>query len=216
MSILVLGTFAGSIGSLVGMGGSFVALPFLVSYFRIAPHVAHGSSIVTVLATSLGGTAAYALRDEDVMKKLREFNITQIPPRIGDVDLMTAGSLALGSSITVILGARISKAMTGRGLRLAMALSLMSMAPLVPAKEYIKEYVAQKNSISTTVDDSLQGKIARPAIIGACTGVISGVLGVGGGAYTVPALSVLTDLSYPAAVGTSLAGKCYFNRTLWI
>jgi len=39
-------------------------------------------------------------------------------------------------------------------------------------------------------------KVAKPLCVGACSGLLAGVFGVGGGAITVPALSFFTDLDY--------------------
>ena len=48
--------------------------------------------------------------------------------------------------------------------------------------------------------------MAWPLTIGLFFGTLAGVLGIGGGAITVPALNLFTGLDHQACLGTSLAG----------
>ena len=56
------GLAAGSAGSLVGMGGGFVAIPAMTSRFmNLSQHEAHATSLVSVLFTGAAGGASFAL-----------------------------------------------------------------------------------------------------------------------------------------------------------
>ena len=58
--LLLLGSFAaGLIGALTGLGGGVVIIPLLVLLFHVNMHFAMGASLVSVMATSSGTTAAY-------------------------------------------------------------------------------------------------------------------------------------------------------------
>jgi uncharacterized membrane protein YfcA len=218
-SAIVLGTAAGSLGSLVGMGGSFFALPVLMSKsFGIAnSHQAVGTSMMTVLGTAVGGTVAYLVRDGKIFEKdkgdmLNLRNLTEVK-RIGDVDVFSAVFLAIASSITVSGGARLTKRLTERSLRFIVAGCLLGMAPLVPLRENIRYYCGAKKDDSPTNDGRRSGgdfktvsSVIRPLLIGSGSGLLAGLLGVGGGAVAVPLLSLFTDLPYHVALGTSLTG----------
>ena len=56
----------------------------------------------------------------------------------------------------------------------------------------------------TTADRNQHLKVLRIALPGVAIGVISGLVGAGGGFLLVPALALLAGLPMPAAVGTSL------------
>jgi uncharacterized membrane protein YfcA len=211
--VFLTGTFAGSVGSLVGMGGAFVALPFLSGYFALRPHIAHGTSMAAVLATSVGGSLAYIQRDAEFLKKFKSIDWQHLPTMVGSVHLVTAGCVALSSSITVIAGARIAQMMSGAALKKAMGVFMLAIAPTVPLRGYLKEHASNDENKSIknhTMDmgdlQSIWPVVARPLGIGACSGLLAGIFGVGGGAITVPALTLATDLDYQVALGTSLAG----------
>jgi uncharacterized membrane protein YfcA len=147
-----LGNAAGTVGSLVGMGGSFFALPVLINCFRISnPQQAVGTGMSTVLGTAIGGSLGYMTRSDSfllevvAMKDSLNENF-KIPERIGDLDLSTAGFLALGSTATVILGAKTTKLLNGRNLRFIVGSFLIAMAPLVPGKTYLKDWIERIRS----------------------------------------------------------------------
>jgi hypothetical protein len=145
-AVFAVGNAAGTLGSLVGMGGSFFALPILINCFRISPQQAVGTGMSTVLGTAIGGSLGYMTRsdsflvDVGAMKDSLKENF-KIPERIGDLDISTAGFLALSSSATVILGAKTTKLLNGRNLRFIVGSFLIAMAPLVPGKTYLKDWI---------------------------------------------------------------------------
>ena len=57
--ILVASVFAGIIGSMAGLGGGVLIVPFLTLYFHVPIYLAIGASIVSVIATSSGSASAY-------------------------------------------------------------------------------------------------------------------------------------------------------------
>lgn len=213
--VFVTGALAGGIGSLVGMGGAFVALPFLTGAFRLAPHLAHGTSMAAVLATSAGGCLAYMQRDHEFLEKLKSIDLNNMPAQIGNVNLLIGAAVAASSSVTVLLGTRIAHALSSIGLRKAMGVFMMLIAPTVPLREYLKNIKPSEGNdeLESTTSVNLRDipgtfeKVIKPLCVGACSGVLAGVFGVGGGAITVPALSIFTNLDYQVALGTSLFGK---------
>ena len=54
------GLLAGSLGGMIGLGGGFVALPIMTGPMGLSNHLAHGTSMMAVLFTSLGGAYAYS------------------------------------------------------------------------------------------------------------------------------------------------------------
>eukprot|EP01031_Cornospumella_fuschlensis_P025738 gene25738-31084_t len=209
--VFLFGTFAGTVGSLVGMGGAFVALPFLTGFFKLKQHVAHGTSIAAVLATSVGGSLAYIQREKDLGKTLSEITSERIPTKIGNVDLLTAASVAVSSSLTVIGGAKLAQKLSATALKKALGVFMLLVAPTVPLRDYLKTLQSSNKEdnestfINTKEVEKALSNALGPLTIGAFSGLLAGLFGVGGGAITVPALTLFTDLDYQVSLGTSLA-----------
>src|SRR2546428_6903725 len=57
--VFVGSLIAGLLGSLTGVGGGVVLVPFLTLFFKVDIRYAIGASLVSVIATSSGAAAAY-------------------------------------------------------------------------------------------------------------------------------------------------------------
>jgi len=77
--------------------------------------------------------------------------------------------------------------------------------PAMPAHEPIAESDALEAPERTTADDPSHGASpTRYAAIGAVSGLLSGLLGIGGGVVMVPAFVQLARIEVKAAIATSL------------
>lgn len=210
-----IGVLAGGLGSLVGMGGAFIALPLLTGYLKIPPHLAIGTSMASVVATSIGGSISYLLAEEsfeDIINKIKNSDEHHLPAQLGRVHLLTAISLSAASTVTAFIGAKVARLMNPMHLRLGVSGILLLLAPLVIQSDEIKHtkllapLEETPDELVPVVDDKdLPKLVIRPMAIGTFTGFFSGLFGVGGGALVVPMLCLFTDLPYQVAIGTSLA-----------
>ena len=179
------------------MGGGFVAIP-LMTRLGMSQHTAHGTSLVGVFATGMAGAAAYAHE--------------------GDVDWIAAATLAVGGALTARFGAQLASKMDAKQLARALGCFMIGVAPVVPLKEKLHDWVAararmrednQQRIWSTSA--ALQSKsrsasdYATLGFIGLGSGFVAGLFGLGGGAIVVPLLALGSDLSHKVALGTSLA-----------
>lgn len=223
-----IGLMAGGLGSLIGLGGSFVSLPLLTGWLKMQQNLAHGTAIATVLCTSLGGTLAYVAAQssssgdssslstvwEQVKSKISQ---GQVPDTIGNVDFVIALSLSAASSISVVKGAQLSKTMTPAALKLTLGCVQLLFSPLILLRDKLKEASTPTNSTLTTTMTtdatpavpsqplSIVERSAASFAIGGFSGVLAGMFGVGGGVIQIPALCLFTDIEYHTALGTSLA-----------
>jgi len=219
---LSLGVVSGGLGSLMGLGGAFIALPVMTGYFLVPQNVAHGTSIAVVLATSLGACYSYSNREaakEDAVAPSAKLGKTflGIPEVIGSVNMVNAAALALTSSVTVVFGAMLSKRLHGVHLKLIHGSMMLICAPLIAFKEHFKGTPTASIENKDSPDSPLEftalppseqfDKLVRPMSIGMLTGTLAGLLGVGGGLIMVPALNFFTDMDYQTSLGTSLAGS---------
>ncbi len=57
--LIFFSIIAGLLGALTGLGGGVIIIPVLVLLFHVNIHLAMGASLVSVIATSSGTSAAY-------------------------------------------------------------------------------------------------------------------------------------------------------------
>src|SRR5208337_1204550 len=57
--LLIGSTVAGLVGALTGLGGGVLLVPMLILLFHVNVHYAVGASLISVIATSSGASAAY-------------------------------------------------------------------------------------------------------------------------------------------------------------
>ena len=210
---LGIGTLAGALGSLAGMGGGFVMIPLMTSKHLLAlpQHSAHGTSLFAVAATGIAGAASYASSGVDI-------------------ELDSALALTTAAMFTARLGAQTTARLSERRLKACLGVFMLCVAPLVPAKTYLAERFGDSNDDDSggaagkngdgecasikaeTKSDPAAGmvsserlhRLAVSGTIGLGSGFLAGLFGVGGGAIVVPALTLATDLSHYQALGTSL------------
>ncbi|KAJ9436863.1 hypothetical protein DIPPA_30464, partial [Diplonema papillatum] len=77
-----VGTAAGFLGSLIGLGGGFVAVPLLTGTLKLTQHQAHGTSLAAVTATGTFGALSYG--------------------SVGSVDVTAAMAIACGVCLFLV------------------------------------------------------------------------------------------------------------------
>ncbi|HEY6106528.1 MAG TPA: sulfite exporter TauE/SafE family protein [Anaeromyxobacteraceae bacterium] len=171
----VIGLTGGVFGGLVGLGGGVVMVPMLVGLAGLRQQEAHGTSLVTVVFAGMAGAATYAAR--------------------GAVDLPGAAFLAVAATLTARFGARYAHALPEWKLKRAFGAFLLAVALLLLAKPWLAGGGAPLAG---------WGKAAVLLPVGAATGFLSGMMGVGGGNLMVPAMVLLAGFPQVIAQGTSL------------
>lgn len=110
------------------------------------------------------------------------------------VDWRVAACLATGAVIGAILGTRLLHVLPHRTLAIAFATLLVVTA--------IRLFLPLDSGVRDVLD---VGSIAALVAIGVATGILAGLLGVGGGVVMVPAMMMLLHLPSAMAKGTSVA-----------
>jgi uncharacterized membrane protein YfcA len=174
------GTFAGLLGSMLGLGGGILIIPMLTLVFGVPMREAIGASLVCVIATSSGAASLYVRR------------------RLCDVRL--GMTLELATTLGAVAGGVIA------GLLNAQTLSILFSALLI----YTAWSMLRKREEGKNTNDSGSGgrsyKIARlPLGMGASffAGNVSGLLGVGGGIVKVPVMYMIMGVPLKTALATS-------------
>ncbi|MFT3846356.1 MAG: sulfite exporter TauE/SafE family protein [Lacibacter sp.] len=173
---------------LTGGGGSILTVPVLVYLFGIEPVLATGYSLFIVGATSFaGGVRAYMYKQVD-FRAVSLFGIPSIftifiarhfiLPVIPDTINIFSFSLQKGSFLMIVF---------------ALLMLAASYFMMVPRKEEVRE----------DADDKQYKSIAL-LVPGLFVGLLTGLLGAGGGFMIIPALVLILQLPMKKAIGTSL------------
>lgn len=179
---MLAGSVAGVLAGLFGIGGGMVivsALVWVFSYQGIAPevvpHLAVGTSLATIIVTSISSLSAHHKRGAVQWSIWRHM----------------APGLVLGSLVGAYIAARIQgqmlQAIIGMG---AFAIGLKML--------FIKTQLNAETDLGKLPSAKVQ------AATGGFIGVVSAVFGIGGGTLTVPFLSSF-GLKMQHAIGTSAA-----------
>ncbi len=174
---------------LIGGGGSILTVPVLVYLFGIDPVPATAYSLFIVGATSLAGAwpkykaglidlrtaAVFGIPSIIAVYATRQFIIPVIPQNI-----FNAGSFVVTKSLVIML--------------------LFAALMIVASISMIRE----KNVIGETSDQPLQYNYPMILLEGTLVGMLTGLVGAGGGFLIIPALVLFSKLPMKKAVGTSL------------
>jgi uncharacterized protein len=175
----VIGLAAGSFSALLGVGGGLIMVPAMVYMLRIRQHRAHGTSLVVILPAAIAGVSQYAEQ--------------------GNVDWRIALLLAIGGVLGALVGARLAAAIRGPDLRRVFGIFVVAtgMVMIAVPKGFGNggHPLLHAGGLGSTV----------VMLVGLLAGVLSGLLGVGGGIIMVPAVVYLLGMDQHMAQGISLA-----------
>ena len=160
---------------LMGGGGSILTVPVFVYVIGFPAKQAIAMSLPVVGATSLVGALGHW--------------------RAGNVRLATAFGFGVVAMIGSFLGARLAVFLPG-----AVQLMMLAVVMLAAAASMLR----RKRVSTEATDAEAPVPVGKLALVGLAVGVLTGIIGIGGGFLIVPALVVLGRVPMKQAVGTSL------------
>jgi uncharacterized membrane protein YfcA len=197
LEIFGFSLFAGVVGSLVGIGGGILIVPFLTLIMGIEIRYAAGASIVSVIATSSGAGAAF-LRDRLVNVRLGLF-----------LNVSTVAGAVTGTLLVGIASPRVLGMILGVVLLYSALTMLKAREPVIfhepPAGE--KDFFRLNNSYFDTASQRevhyrVENLTPATALL-FVSGVLSGLLGIGSGALKVLVMDTLMKLPIKVSTTTS-------------
>jgi uncharacterized protein len=186
---------------LIGGGGSILTVPILVYLFQVDAVLATAYSLFIVGLTSLVGSVSHVRLGNVHWRTAIVFGIPSIisvfltrsylVPRIPD-PIMTFGQDPSGGAALVITKS------VGLLLLFAVIMVMAAYSMIKPARK------SGDNTLEKAED--VQPQFNYPLILaeGAIVGLVTGLVGAGGGFLIIPALVLLAKLPMKQAVGTSL------------
>jgi uncharacterized membrane protein YfcA len=202
--MLIVGIIAGFFGALLGIGGGVIIIPCLTMFFNFGIKEAIAVSIVSVVATSIAGASRYV-----------EQRITNV--RLG-MFLETATTAGAVSGAFLAVKAPSSLLYILMGI-LLIYLSVSQLLTRKKEEEKLRndlfitkeDEISRKLGLSNKYPDIAEGKEVNYTVIRTksgliasyLAGLISAMLGVGGGIIKVPVMNQLMNVPMKAAVATS-------------
>lgn len=176
--LLSMGAVAGMLAGLLGIGGGIIIVPVLALVFgaqgvdaSVLMHTAVGTSLGTIVVTSLSSTRAHQRRGAIAWETFR-----RITPAI---------------IVGTLFGAWIAKQVPGEVLKLMFALFMLLVAGQMAMGMAAKPH------------RQLPGPLGM-SVTGVLIGIVSAIMGIGGGSMSVPFLTYC-NMAVKKAVATSAA-----------
>ena len=203
--IVALGGLVGILSGMFGVGGGFLTTPLLI-FYGIPPSVAVASATTQITGSSVSGALAHMRR--------------------GGVDLRMGGVLIAGGLVGSLAGAGIFRLLQASGqidtvigllyVLMLGSIGLLMLRDAALALGWVKP--AQRSTPKPRHNRWVAGLPGRwrfyasglylsplaPLLLGFVAGMLTVLLGIGGGFIVVPAMIYLLGMAARVVVGTSL------------
>lgn len=174
VALVLLGLAAGFLSGMFGVGGGILIVPGLIMIAHFSQKVASGTSLAAIVPLASIGVLSYAVSNS--------------------VAWVAAIFLAAGAMVGSRIGTRLLVMVKTKPLQILfsgfMVVVIVSLFLVVPDRDAL--FVVTPLSAAALI------------LLGLVTGILSGLLGVGGGLVIVPALMFFFGTSDLIAKGTSL------------
>jgi uncharacterized membrane protein YfcA len=193
--ILMISLIAGFLGSLTGLGGGVIIIPVLALLFGVNIRYAIGASLVSVIATSSGAAAAYV--------------------REGFTNIRIGMFLEIATTIGAIIGAHLTTRISPSAIAIIFGLVLVYSAFLSGRSWRHRNETLQIDKIASFLKmNSSYPSLTGPRDYGVgnvpggfgmmmAAGGISGLLGIGSGAFKVLAMDQIMRIPFKVSTTTS-------------
>lgn len=195
--LLLIGLTAGTVGSLMGLGGGIIVVPSLMllsGYLSIlngiTPQVVVGTSLLIMIFTGLSATLAYIKQKK--------------------VDYTSGLIFLIGSIPGALFGVFLNKHIEAGKFLIFFGIFVLFVSVILMVRKYLKPLkISEKgvrrkviNEVGEEVEYGLVPYIAIP--ISFIIGMFSGLFGIGGGTLMVPAMILIFGFPPHIAVATSM------------
>ncbi len=201
-----IGLVAGLLGSALGVGGGAFIVPMLTLALHLPIHIAIGSSLVAIVATSCTATSIYT------KNRLTNLKLGLL------LETATTPGAIIGGFIVILLASSVLNALFGVVL-IYVAYTMAASLPAIAEDSRHKGNSAKPDNTSTNLSNRLAGSYYDQSLnkvvtykvshipqglgSGFFTGTLSSLLGIGGGVVQVPILNLVMGLPMKAAIATS-------------
>ena len=172
--VIATGVGAGFLSGLFGVGGGLVIVPALMAVLGMDQRRASATSLAAIIVTAAVGSGTYALH--------------------GEVSWAGAAILVVGA----LVGSQVGVWLLRRLPAPALPWILIGFTAFVIVSQYL-HVPTREGTVSLT-----PASCAWMILVGLCAGILSGLVGVGGGSVIVPGMELAVGAGDLIARGTSL------------
>jgi uncharacterized membrane protein YfcA len=194
--LLAVAVAAGLLGSLTGLGGGVVIVPFLSLVFGVEIRYAIGASLISVIATSSGAASAYV---REGLSNIRIGMALEIATTLGALLGALLATVVSPSAIAVVFGVvLIGSSISRPGREPDRGPGLRAPSRLSRYLRFEGEYPSRRGAVRYRAR-------AIPAGFGlmSVAGALSGLLGIGSGAFKVIAMDRVMRIPFKVSTATS-------------
>lgn len=193
--LALLAVAAGFVGALLGLGGGIVLVPGLTLLFGYPIKVAIAASLISVIATSSSAATVY------VRERFTNIRLGML------LEITTTAGALVGGILAVYIGRRYLYFIFAAML-LYSGFSMLRdrRSPLGPSESDAPEPNLNGSFVDPATGKTVSyvvSKVPVGLIGGWIAGIISGLLGVGGGIIKVPLMNLVMHVPMKAAIATS-------------
>lgn len=206
-SIFLLSAFIGVLSGIFGIGGGFLGTPFMI-FLGIPPTVAVGTQASQMVASSLAGSLGHFRRGNVDLKmglvmmvggcagSIVGILLFKLLQYVGQIDLAISllYIVVLGSIGLLMLGESMSRFFMPQNTSMRKSFNNSGLSPFIQSLPYKMRFARSKLFISALV----------PGGFGFFGGLLSSVLGIGGGFFLVPAMIYILGMPALLVAGTAL------------
>ncbi len=195
--MFLVSIFAGIFGSIVGLGGGVVIIPVLTIFFGVDIHFAIGASIVAIIGTSSGAASTYV---RDKVTNLRVGMFLETASTTGAIMGAALAAYANSAALELIFGAILI---------VSLVPTMMKIGEEIPKSPELRGFAKRLNLAGSYVEKDgsvVHYNSERPAegLLGTwVAGILSGLLGIGGGAFKVLSMDLAMKLPMKVSTTTS-------------
>jgi len=186
----LLGFLIGTVASMVGVGGGVFIVPLLTLVYEFSPPEAVGTSLATIIFTSLASTANYSRQKRIYYKTGLILALTTVPGAF------------LGAYLTSIIEERLLGLIFGVFI-FFVALRMIFKLSFSRTKHSDTEKRTHVVDSESSLFES-RTKILLGVMLSFFGGLSSGLLGIGGGSLLVPIMLLAMNMPMHITVATSM------------
>jgi len=178
LACVLIGAVVGTLAGLTGIGGGVFLVPLLVGVLYVSQYEAHGTSLAIIFPMALSSAVIYGV--------------------MGYIQWEIFLLFATGGMLGAFLGARLMKRVPERRLQWLFGLYIICVGFVM---------VLTRSTASAIVAERELSGLAYFGFVcgGLVAGLLSGIMGVGGGVVLIPIMVLLVGVDQHAAQGISLA-----------
>jgi uncharacterized membrane protein YfcA len=201
VAITLVGSIgAGALGALLGLGGGVIIIPLLTIGLGLDIRYAVGASIVSVIATSSGAAATYV---REHLANLRVGMFLEVGTTLGAI----TGAYVAGLVPVQVLYLVFAVVMGYSGVAMLRSRSEVFPPPLSPEPDRLATALRLHSSyydyvLGSRIPYQVQGVLPGLGLM-YVAGIVSGLLGIGGGVLKVPAMDLAMHLPIKVSSATS-------------